>query len=770
MTTGPNFYHWYCQHVLPLVYDESLSYYEVLCKLTKAMGDLTKTQQDYFQEVDKAINAMEQVINVAWPEFQQTVNKTISDFESKVNITLEDYESDYTKFTDDWNEKLSGNQEALDSMQSQITYMDQQLTAKLQEQDANIAAALQSNLNTINAAIAAQNQRIEDFITEYDPTPIPTIMYPQAVVTTGAGATVSATLLGPGGKTLTATADTSGKAILNLPAYGDWQLVANSSEGESNSVILTVDDVKQYTVSAPIIPPSLKIHIDSTVPATAAACFNQSVYKITKPDSTTSTVPAEANDIVTETFSAPGTYTVEWMAANVIPTNTTAEGFIKTGTSIIYTSVQSKTVTLSSTLTEQTINFTPATMSITCDPAHTIEVTPPVVTESKTVVSTTQSPYIILPWAKGQWIVGDGTTQLNKGYTYKTSIMNVDFSILKGVIDLNAGQESVTFSWPVDIINSVNTTPLPVSEMQTVVSNLLNKIQALGIILGGITKNGAFIGYIFNSTNNNGYSYKYEDGTDFLPDHIIGYVVPRFYMATNTPAEGPFEVIFKKSASYSPDKLFQDRNGVNHHAVFYCLTPYSSTTGLIGGLKDSLSSRTSSERTETPIQESLYPANIENARIEHAGLIFFLIASTAGTNYRDYYTTILNIKDWDLTYPARFSSTSNRITVLYIPTRIAISCTNTKIYGAKSSLWNIGSSYTRIANPSTNPPNDFLDLLNPVSTNTMSSMGGNINPTNSFLPTYAISDSGKQYNQIGINKPGNSSVPGYLLPIAYLDN
>lgn len=44
----------YCQHVLPLVYDESLSYYEVLCKLQAKLNEVIKTQnelQDAFQNL-----------------------------------------------------------------------------------------------------------------------------------------------------------------------------------------------------------------------------------------------------------------------------------------------------------------------------------------------------------------------------------------------------------------------------------------------------------------------------------------------------------------------------------------------------------------------------------------------------------------------------------------------------------------------------------------------------------------------------------------------
>lgn len=39
-------FNFYCQHVLPLVYDESLSYYEVLCKIQSKLNEVIKSQND----------------------------------------------------------------------------------------------------------------------------------------------------------------------------------------------------------------------------------------------------------------------------------------------------------------------------------------------------------------------------------------------------------------------------------------------------------------------------------------------------------------------------------------------------------------------------------------------------------------------------------------------------------------------------------------------------------------------------------------------------
>ena len=50
----PNLRHFrfWCQSVLPLVYDDSLSYYEVLCKVVDYINKLIDTDKEIFDELD----------------------------------------------------------------------------------------------------------------------------------------------------------------------------------------------------------------------------------------------------------------------------------------------------------------------------------------------------------------------------------------------------------------------------------------------------------------------------------------------------------------------------------------------------------------------------------------------------------------------------------------------------------------------------------------------------------------------------------------------
>ena len=45
-------FRFWCQKVLPLVYDDSLSYYEVLCKVVDYINKLIETDKEIIQDVD----------------------------------------------------------------------------------------------------------------------------------------------------------------------------------------------------------------------------------------------------------------------------------------------------------------------------------------------------------------------------------------------------------------------------------------------------------------------------------------------------------------------------------------------------------------------------------------------------------------------------------------------------------------------------------------------------------------------------------------------
>lgn len=51
--------HFWCQKVLPLVYDESLSYYEVLCKVAEKLNEVVEEQN----KIPEVLNEIQEVLD-----------------------------------------------------------------------------------------------------------------------------------------------------------------------------------------------------------------------------------------------------------------------------------------------------------------------------------------------------------------------------------------------------------------------------------------------------------------------------------------------------------------------------------------------------------------------------------------------------------------------------------------------------------------------------------------------------------------------------------
>lgn len=68
--------HFYCQKVLPLVYDESLSYYEVLCKVKHKLNELIDSQNLQDEEI-KAIETELAEVQKWIDNFDTTVIKEL---------------------------------------------------------------------------------------------------------------------------------------------------------------------------------------------------------------------------------------------------------------------------------------------------------------------------------------------------------------------------------------------------------------------------------------------------------------------------------------------------------------------------------------------------------------------------------------------------------------------------------------------------------------------------------------------------------------------
>lgn len=199
----------YCHKILPLVYDDSLSYYEVLCKVQKKINELIENNNElirqwelYKNEIDKAfgeykkqlqaqidemkadISSFEEMINAEITAFKNTVNnqlaaqtKTINDFKTEVNKRLKEQDTAIQSYSDailrsEAQHKVEV-QNTLDEFQTSMnTRLDQQDKTIQANNDAVLRSEAQHRVEVqeildafeaqLNKAIADYNQSIEE--------------------------------------------------------------------------------------------------------------------------------------------------------------------------------------------------------------------------------------------------------------------------------------------------------------------------------------------------------------------------------------------------------------------------------------------------------------------------------------------------------------------------------------------------------------------------------------------------------------------------------
>lgn len=76
-------FRFWCQKVLPLVYDDSLSYYEVLCKVVKYINDLIDSDKEIIKDIDG--------LRADMAEVQQWIDNFDSHAEELFRQMIEDY-------------------------------------------------------------------------------------------------------------------------------------------------------------------------------------------------------------------------------------------------------------------------------------------------------------------------------------------------------------------------------------------------------------------------------------------------------------------------------------------------------------------------------------------------------------------------------------------------------------------------------------------------------------------------------------------------------
>lgn len=128
---------YWCHKILPLVYDDSLSYYEVLCKTSAKLNEV----------IDSTNGLLD-----AWNTYKNDIDKAFGDYTTGLDKRFDDLSAKISRDFDDY--KYRVNESILD----EFTKQEQQLDA----QDDKISAQ--------DTQITAISDKVNTFITEYNKT------------------------------------------------------------------------------------------------------------------------------------------------------------------------------------------------------------------------------------------------------------------------------------------------------------------------------------------------------------------------------------------------------------------------------------------------------------------------------------------------------------------------------------------------------------------------------------------------------------------------
>lgn len=87
VNTSLRHFRFWCQKVLPLVYDNSLSYYEVLCKVVKYINDLIDSDKEIIKDID-SIKALLTEVEEFMENYREEAEKIIKEEIEKYIATM----------------------------------------------------------------------------------------------------------------------------------------------------------------------------------------------------------------------------------------------------------------------------------------------------------------------------------------------------------------------------------------------------------------------------------------------------------------------------------------------------------------------------------------------------------------------------------------------------------------------------------------------------------------------------------------------------------
>lgn len=144
----------WCYKILPLVYDDSLSYYEFLCKMNAKLN-----------EVIDSVNGLVE----AWEKFQAELEKAWQDYKSALTAEWQDYKAEmdlkYSTLVGTVNTEINAMKTDISAFKIDISNQITEFETKVNADCAEFTADIEEKINTFIAKYNAEIAKIPDEIT-----------------------------------------------------------------------------------------------------------------------------------------------------------------------------------------------------------------------------------------------------------------------------------------------------------------------------------------------------------------------------------------------------------------------------------------------------------------------------------------------------------------------------------------------------------------------------------------------------------------------------
>lgn len=151
----------YCAKVLPLVFDNSLSYYEFLCKMCHKVNECI----DALNAQNLQIIEFTKMVSLELEKFEKYVDERITGFENEIKKAWEDYKTELNQAWEDYKTELNAQwkaeKEKNEQFRQQLLSDFDRLKKAIEKQQADFETKIKADFETYKQNVNAEIEQFE---------------------------------------------------------------------------------------------------------------------------------------------------------------------------------------------------------------------------------------------------------------------------------------------------------------------------------------------------------------------------------------------------------------------------------------------------------------------------------------------------------------------------------------------------------------------------------------------------------------------------------